>query len=171
MAGCAGNSDERKGASGLVADKPLEQLTATEVATWCDWSAAALGGYGFRASCASDANEAFPPPDRATCEQGPGAAPVSRDGQPRGRVRPRHCRRPVQRQSDRYGSALRGALLSSNAYCANSRNRYGDACVLTVSGSDVSPVALAWITMLPAVLVERTMASALPLKALRLVPL
>ena len=44
-------------------------------------------------------------------------------------------------------------------------------CELTVTESDTSPVAVTVIVMFPVVKVELTMARALPLNALRLVPL
>jgi hypothetical protein len=65
--GCAAKTDVRKGASGIAEDKPLDQLSLAETRSWCDWLAEALGGYGYRESCTSDATQAFPPRDQATC--------------------------------------------------------------------------------------------------------
>jgi hypothetical protein len=62
-------TEVRKGASGIAEDKALDQLSPAETRSWCDWLAEALGGYGYRESCTSDATQAFPPPDQATCVQ------------------------------------------------------------------------------------------------------
>src|SRR6185369_7303840 len=55
--------------SGLARDKHVQELSSTELAMLCDWSAAKFGGYGHRTSC-SNGNWLMAAMNRMVCTTG-----------------------------------------------------------------------------------------------------
>lgn len=54
LVGCGSSTGSGGGSSGVDSSKRLDSLTATEIAQFCDWTNAKLGGYGATMSCGGD---------------------------------------------------------------------------------------------------------------------